>query len=371
MTIAINLSNFIPAAGNDFFQSYFETFAASKPEHQFVLITSTVAGKRIAKPKNIIRVISSPRMNHPFFWKIWLNSTLPNIARKHNANLIIQTGNVSSLRTRLPQFMFISDLSFSLFPTFFKKQQERFLKKNISAFLHESAGIVTTSDFLTRELTNRFAVETNKISRFHITPADEYESANWYEKDLTKSKYTEEKEFFLFSGEIHPRNNLVNLLKAFTFFKTRQKSNMQLIILSKSVADNNPFLEIFNTYKFRKEVKILLDLPEDESAKITAAAYAFIYPTFYEAMPIFPLQAMQCGVPVVTSNVGAIDEVTGDASLKTDPESFEDIAQKMMLIFKDETMRSKLILNGQTILEQMQANNPNEQWWKIMEQTMA
>jgi len=371
MTIAINLSDFIPTTGNDFLHSFFETFAASKREYQFVFITSAVSYKKHPDTKNIVRVVSCPRMNNPFFWKIWLNYTLPGIAQKHKADLIIQTANVCSFRTRLPQFMFISDLSFTLFPAFFKNKQYRFLKKNIPAFLNKAAGIVTASDFLTRELADRFAVETKKIIRFQITPSNDYEPANWYEKDLIKSKYTEEKEYFLFNGEIHPRNNLVNLLKAFTFFKTRQKSNMRLIILSKAVADDDPFLEIFNTYKYRKEVNILLDLPIAETAKIIATAYAFIYPTLYDAMPIFPLQAMQCDVPVVSSNVGAIEEMTGNASLKTDPDNFEDIANKMMLIFKDETQRNKLILNGQPIIEQMRVNNPNEQWWKIVEQAMA
>lgn len=371
MTIAINLSNFIPVAGIDFFHSFFETFANTKPEHKFVFITKAVPDKRLPVTKNIVRIISSPGMNKPFFWKMWLDYTLPNIARKHKADMIIHAAVVCSLRTRLPQFMFISDLSFTLFPNFFKKQQQRFLKKRMPAFLNKATGILTASDFLTQELTERFVVETNKISRFQITPANDYVPANWYEKDLIKSTYTEEKEYFLFSGEIHLRNNLMNLLKAFTFFKTRQKSNMQLIILSKAVAEDDPFLEIFKTYKYRKEVKILLDLPIVESAKITAAAYAFIYPTLYDAMPIYPQQAMQCEVPILTSSVGAIEEITGNAYLKTNPENFEDIAYKMMLIFKDETVRNKLIMNGQPIIEQMRVNNPNEQWWKIIEQAIA
>jgi len=371
MTIAINLSNFIPVAGNDFFHSFFVNLAASKPEHQFIFITNDALAGQLNDTTNIVRIISSPKIHNPIFWKIWLDYTLPNIVRKYKTDLIIHTGTVCSLRTQLPQFLFICDLSFSMFPAFFKKQQQRFLKKNMPTFLDNAAGIVTASDFLTRELIDRFAVDANKISRFQITPADDYEPANWYEKDLIKSRYTEDKEFFLFTGEIHPRNNLVNLLKAFTFFKNRQKSNMQLIILSQSVADDDPFLEIFNTYKYRKEVKILLDLPLAESAKITAAAYAFIYPTLYDSMPVFALQAMQCDVPVVTSNVGAMEEMTDNASLKTDPENFEDIAQKMMLIFKDETLRNKLVENGQPIIAQMRANKQNEQWWQIIEQSMS
>lgn len=371
MTIAINLSHFIPAAGNDFLYAFFVKLAACKPAHQFVLITSAAPDDRLPDCENIAWVVSAPRINNSFFWKVWLNYTLPNIARNHKTDLLFHTGGVCSLRTHLPQFLFISDLSFCLFPHFFKRQEQRFFKKNMPAFLNKAAEIVTASDFLTLELTNRFAVEPTKISRFPILPADDFEPLNWHEKELIKATYTEEKEYFLFSGEIHLRNNLVNLLKAFTFFKTRQKSNMQLVILSKAVADNDPFLTIFTTYKFRKEVKLLLDLPVAESAKITAAAYAFVYPTLYDAMPINALQAMQCDVPVVTSCAGAMEEMTGNASLKTDPGNFEDIANKMMQIFKDETLRNNLIKNGQQIIEQMRLNNVNKHWGEIMAQVLS
>ena len=53
---------------------------------------------------------------------------------------------------------------------------------------------------------------------------------DWEEKELIKEKYADGKAYFLFSGDINQRSNLINLLKAFSFFKKRQKSNMLLLI---------------------------------------------------------------------------------------------------------------------------------------------
>jgi glycosyltransferase involved in cell wall biosynthesis len=58
------------------------------------------------------------------------------------------------------------------------------------------------------------------------------------------------------------------------------------------------------------------------------------------------MEAMQCGVPVVASNIDSIIEIAGDAVLYADPKSFEDIADKMMLLFKDENQRNELIIKG-------------------------
>lgn len=221
-----------------------------------------------------------------------------------------------------------------------------FLRKNMPAFLNKAKVISTPTDFLSNEIMRHYSIDKEKIFTFQMIVDDLYQPVGWKEKEAIREKYADGKEYFLFSGEIHPGHNLMNLLKAFSFFKKRQKSNMQLIITAKAVSKNNSFIETFKTYKYRKEVNLLMDLHEKDLAKITAAAYAFVYPTFYEGMSTLPLRAIQCEVPVITTNTGAVNEIAGDAVLYADPENFEDIADKMMLLFKDETQRTELIKRG-------------------------
>jgi glycosyltransferase involved in cell wall biosynthesis len=247
-----------------------------------------------------------------------------------------------------------------------------FFKKNMHAFLHKADTIVTASDFLTKEIVQQYSIDGAKISTFHLTAGDLYQPVGWKEKEAIREKYAEGKEYFLFSGEIHPRNNLVNLLKAFSFFKKRQKSNMQLIITAKTVSPNDPFIENFKTYKYRKEVHLLMDLPEKDLAKITAAAYAFVYPSIHAGMAIFPLQALQCEVPVIAGNTGALREIAGDgAVLYADPSNFEDIADKMMLVFKDETKRTELINRARLRIQKNSALRMDDILWKSILKTFG
>ena len=363
MILVVNTNSFFTSAGNSFFYDYLVNTALAQPEHQFVFILKDALDEQLNDLKNVAQVISTPIGKHSFLWQFWLNYTLPKIANKHKADMIIHIGGLCSFKSKLPQYVFISDLSFLNFPKFFSSNQLRYLKNKMPAFLGKANKIITASYYLTKEITERYSIEATKIIAFPLKENYHFQPINWREKDAVKEQYAERKEFFLFTGEIHPKNCLVNLLKAFSFFKERQKSNMQLVIIAKGIAAKDTFMQNFKSYKYRSEVKILLDLPETEAAKITAATYALVLPALYEGMAMFPFQAMQCHAPVISSRNGAMEEIAGNASLYLDPENFEDIAQKMMLVFKDETFRSKLIDNGKLRVEQLREQNMHDPIW--------
>ena len=114
------------------------------------------------------------------------------------------------------------------------------------------------------------------------------------------------------------------------------------------------FKKEIKTYKFRDEVKLLEDLDTTVLAKITASAYAMVYPVLYDDIALPALQALQCNVPVVISNTGALTSIFGEAALFVNPENFEDIAQKMMLAFKDENKVRELVNAGNELMKQYQ-----------------
>ena len=145
---------------------------------------------------------------------------------------------------------------------------------------------------------------------------------------------------------------------------------MQLIITAPVVSSDDAFMQNFNTYKYRKEVSILFDLSQTDLAKITAAAYAFVYPVVGDGTAIFPLQAMQCKVPVISTTDGALYTIAGDAALYANPDNFEDLANKMMLVFKDELTRSELISSADKMIEQNSSDNTNALWEKLIVETI-
>ncbi|HET7118815.1 MAG TPA: glycosyltransferase, partial [Hanamia sp.] len=151
--------------------------------------------------------------------------------------------------------------------------------------------------------------------------------------------------------------NLLNLLKAFSFFKKRQKSKMQLLIAGNAGIQYDEFIESLRLYRFHKEVKVLSDLTKEETQKIAASAYSTITVPLYETSSLSSLESMECDVPVIVSSLGIFPEICGDAALYANPENIKDIAEKMMLIFKDEEMRKELIKKGRAKVKEFSANS--------------
>jgi glycosyltransferase involved in cell wall biosynthesis len=72
----------------------------------------------------------------------------------------------------------------------------------------------------------------------------------------------------------------------------------------------------------------------------------FIFPSFYEGFGIPPFEAMDCGTPVITSNIASLPEVVGQAAITVDPYQPEIIAQAMNYILTKQELKAKLIQNG-------------------------
>jgi glycosyltransferase involved in cell wall biosynthesis len=168
-------------------------------------------------------------------------------------------------------------------------------------------------------------------------------------KKCNKNKYTEGREYFLYTGAIHPRKNLMHLLKAFSIFKKRLHSNMKLVIVGRLAWQYGSFIESLKTYKYRSDVVLTGYLEESELVKITGAAYTMVYPSLFEGFGVPPIEAMQCNSPVITSQASAMQEITKEAALYANSTDPADIAEKMMLLYKDENLRKILIEKGKTV----------------------
>lgn len=347
MIIAVN-SRFLREAQPDDLENFitecFSRLAVTYPQHQFIYIFNKPFDKGLNFPKNVTAVIAGPEIKNTILLQYWLNYKLPALLRKYKAEVFIGMDGMCSLHTKLPQCMLVHDLSFMQYPDLLKKKHVRFLKKFTPRFLAKAKNIVTVSQFHRSLIINKFKANTNKIDTIPPGINEIFGPVSFEERELIKEKYAEGREYFFCRGSTGPNSNLINLLKAFSFFKKRQKSNMMLLIAGKT---NEQFKQELKTFKFRNEVNLLEDLSNEETAKLTAAAYAMVHPVFYDAFATATLGAMQCKVPVLCSNTDTLTEFFDDAALYFNPEDFKDIAEKMMLVFKDEDMAKKLVKAGE------------------------
>ena len=96
-----------------------------------------------------------------------------------------------------------------------------------------------------------------------------------------------------------------------------------------------------------KDSLVFTGFISDEDLKtIYSEAEALLFVSFYEGFGIPILEAMECGTPVITSNISSMPEVAGDAALLVNPHNIKEIAEKMNNIANSEILRKQLIENG-------------------------
>jgi len=338
-----------PGGYEDFMFGLLNQLCKKYPQHQFIYIFDKQYDNGLVFSKNILPVIAGPQTGNSLRLQYWFNFKIPKILRQHKADVFVSMEGICSMRTKKPQCLLISDLGFLYQPQTMKKWLAGFYKKFTPAFLAKAKTIVTVSDYARSVITDHYKIDKEKVSLIYPVVDEIFKPVDWEEKEIIKEKHTGGKAYFLFSGDIDQRSNIINLLKAFSFFKNRQKSNMLLLIAGRA---DESFKKELKTYKFRNEVMLLEDLAKDDLAKITAAAYALVYPVLYTDFSLPVLQAMQCNVPVVASNTGALPSICGDAALYTNPNDFKDIAENMMLVFKDEDKTAAMVSAGKVLLQQ-------------------
>lgn len=348
----------------------FKVLVDKHPEHQFYFLFDRPYDKQYIYNSNVYPLVVSPPARHPVLWKFWYDMRIPKILNKIKADVFISPDGFCSLVTNIPQCMVIHDLGFLHLPNTYKSIHARYLKRNTPKFLQKAKAIVTVSQFSKNDVLKHYGIPPDKIDVITNGVKEVFQPVDFNQKLTIQEKYTDGKAYFIYAGAIQPRKNLVNLLKAFSVFKKRMQSNMKLLITGRLAWKNEEFLKLISTYKYKSDVVLTGYLAEQELARIMASAYALVYPSLFEGFGVPVVEAMKCNVPVLTSRATSMQEVAGEAGLYFDANNFTDIAEKMMVIYKDEMLRTQLIEKGKLVAAKYNWEQSADLFWKVILKTV-
>ncbi|MDQ3277670.1 MAG: glycosyltransferase family 4 protein, partial [Bacteroidota bacterium] len=284
--------------------------------------------------------------------------------RKVKADVFFSPDGQCSLITRVPQCLVVHDLGFLHYPEGYQKTHLAYYKQFTPRFVRRAKTVITVSQFSKADIVERYGTDPAKISVVYNGVKEIFRPRSFDEQIAVKDRYTDGAEFFLYAGAIHPRKNLLNLLKAYSIFKRRLQSSLKLVLAGRLAWKNEDFLELLKSYKYRDDVVLTGYLPEEELAALTASAYALVYPSFFEGFGVPVLEAMRSGVPVLTSKDSAMQEISEEAALYFDPANVDDIAYKLMFIYKNEGERKALIEKGLPIANRYTWQRTADLVWK-------
>lgn len=266
---------------------------------------------------------------------LWEQVRLPAIMRKTGADLLWSPCGSGPLLVR-KHVVTVHDASVFACPQCFKWGYRTFHKTLLPLLSRRVPRLITVSEFSKSELLSYKIGTGEKISVVH-------NGVNMKAFANRDRKITMDSDKYVLSvGSRDPRKNVGRLLEAWASIPSNLKHGLTLVI----AGDGGRVFAREALKDVPRDVVFLGFVADQDLPSLYAGATIFLYPSIYEGFGLPPLEAMVCETPVIVSNVASLPEVCGDAALYCDPFDVDSIAEKIVQLLGDGSLREQLRRKG-------------------------
>jgi glycosyltransferase involved in cell wall biosynthesis len=340
---------------------------ANHPEHQFIFLFDRPFSDEFIFSNNITPVIINPPARHPFLWYIWFEYSVKNLLNKEKPDLFLSMDGFLSLKTKVKSLPVIHDLNFHFYPKDLPFFVRNYYNHFFPQFARKAKRIATVSEHTKKNISDCYDISSQIIDVVYNGANEAYTPISEEEKTECKAKYSFGKDYFVFVGMLHPRKNIIRLLKAFNEFKNAYSSDIKLIIIGEKIFFYPELDNYFSNMFHKEDVLFIGRKSANEINIILGSGLALVFVPYFEGFGIPIIEAMNCDVPVITSDVTSMPEVAGDAALLVDPFSVESIKNAMLKIAKDYNLRIDLIMKGQEQRQKFSWDSTALKLWNSVE----
>ncbi len=343
---------------------------SNHPEHQFYFYFDRQPDAQFIYNSNITPVVLQPPARHPFLFLAWFEASLPLHFRRVKPDVFLSPDGFLSLTTEVKSVAVIHDLNFEHFPDDIPFLVRKYYSTMFPRFARKAKRIATVSEYSKSDIEKTYHIDPAKIDVVYNGAGKIFKPLTSVEQQVTRRKFSQEKEYFFFIGTLHPRKNLVNLFRAFDEFKKSNSSGIKLVLAGARMWWTDEIRLAYESMEHRDDVIFTGRVSDQELAALMASALALTYVSYFEGFGIPILEAFHCDTPVITSNVTSMPEVAGNAAILADPFSVTSIAGAMQKIASDPDYRTKLIKAGKEQREKFSWERTAEKLWKSVERAV-
>ncbi len=349
-------------------QELFSRIVRAMPEHEFYFFFDRPYDESFVFEKNVTPVVIAPPARHPFLWYAWFEYSVPRYLKKLKIDLFISPDGYASLNTAVPQILTIHDLGFEHYPEHVPFSGRIYYRHFTPKFAANAKKIIAVSDFTKQDIVKLYNIPSEKIETiYNGFDLDDQQLLNIsVEKELHQHQLLPKK-YFVFIGAVHPRKNVLGIVRAFQLFKQKTNSDFKLLLLGRNAWLNDELEKEIQNSPFKKDIVWITEIERLPLLKLLQTSFALVFPSFFEGFGIPVLEAMQLHVPVIASNVSALPEVCGDAALLCDPFKPENIAEQMILISEDDTLYENLKQKGKERAQLFSWDKSAAQWVRLIQ----
>jgi glycosyltransferase involved in cell wall biosynthesis len=302
------------------------------PEHEFIFFFDRPFDKQFVYAPNVTPVVLFPPARHPFLYVWWFEWSVANALKKYKADLFFSTDGYNVLNTTIPSALVIHDLAWLHFSDAINIIGMKYHQYFVPRFINKATKLIAVSEYTKADIAKSFNINPNHINVVYNAPSIGFKPLHIEAIQQVRNEYTKGKPYLLYVGAMHPRKNISNLLKAYDKYRSESDSDMPLLVVGRKAWATTDIEDTFEKMQFKQDVIFTNRVSEDVLYKITASAYCMVYIPFFEGFGLPIVESMSCGVPVITSDCTSMPEVGGQASLLTNPNDINAIADAIIKI---------------------------------------
>jgi glycosyltransferase involved in cell wall biosynthesis len=288
-----------------------------------------------------IITIKKTKLPKQLFSHYWLNFILPKLLDKNRIDIFFTPYILVPLRKgKYKNLIVIHDSMPKLFKEYYTFYYRKYMDFILPLVIKRSDAILTVSESARQDIIKIHSVPPDKISYMHLWTDENYRSQkfNSEERISLLKKFNLPDKFILYVGAIEERKNIQRILEISDILISRNIAIKFVLVGSPGYG----FKGIIDKIQMRSDRIIYLKyVEENDLPTLYNLATLFLFPSHYEGFGLPPLEAMKCGLPVLSSNNSSLTEVVGEGGLMFRDNDSTAFADAIISLLSDENFYQK------------------------------
>lgn len=245
----------------------------------------------------------------------------------------------------------IHDVGFEDYPHLYPPVERLYHRFALRHALRTARRCIVPSRFTKERILAHFDVPEEKLVVVHHGfRAAQYRHDHESQQRVRRT-YHLERPFFLFTGRIERKKNVVNLVHGFAAARRSGLTSHDLVLAGGPGHGIEEVRQAVQDHRLEKRVHLLGYVDASVLPALTACATAFVFLSAYEGFGFPVLEAFSTGTPVIISTSGSLPEIAGGAALAVETDAIEDIAAALRRLAGSSELRTSLVARGKARLK--------------------
>jgi glycosyltransferase involved in cell wall biosynthesis len=296
--------------------------------NEYVLFAAPGPDKNCVQPSGCLSV----QTISGFTYAGWEQFSLPSVLKKLRPDFLHCTANTAPLNCPVPLVLTLHDIIYLEEMNFqgssYQNLGNIYRRFVVPRVIKNAKKIITVSQYEKSVILEKCRVTEGRVEVIY-NAVDKRFNNNYRSEEIKafSNQHNLPENFILLLGNTAPKKNTAGAIRAYQYYCTISKDPLPLVVVD---------------YKGRQSDKRIIYpgyVPPDKMPILYNCASLFLYPSLRESFGLPVLEAMACGIPVITSNTSAIPEIAGDAAELVDPFNHKQIGEAIYKLLSDESLR--------------------------------